>query len=179
MFFNHDNSTKKENVENQEVQQTNEQTATNNNELSICKAELEEWKNKSLRISADFDNYKKRMEKERVFWMHSAQSTLINDILAIVDDFDRASAQAHAMLKPEQQEWMAGFDLIGKALYKMLTKYEVKEITHHTHFDPLYHEAIAQVESPEHQSGAVVQVLQKGFMHKDQVLRPAKVSVAK
>lgn len=175
MFSNHDNSTKTENVENQEVQQT----PVENKELATCKAELEEWKNKSLRISADFDNYKKRMEKERLFWMHSAQSAIINDLLAIVDDFDRASAQAHATLKPEQQEWMAGFDLIGKALYKMLTKYEVKEITYHATFDPLYHEAIAHVESPEHESGAIVQVLQKGFMHKDQVLRPAKVSVAK
>ena len=179
MFLNHDDHTKKETIENQEIQGTQERAAVESNELQACKTELEEWKNKCLRITADFDNYKKRMEKERIFWMHSAQSTLINDILAIVDDFDRASAQAHATLKPEQQEWITGFDMIGKALYKMLAKYDVKEINYHATFDPLYHEAIAQIESPEHESGAVVQVLQKGFMHKDQVLRPAKVSVAK
>lgn len=143
-------------------------------QLQSCTTERNEWKERSLRISADFENYKKRVEKEKLLWMQTAQSTILQDLLAIVDDFDRAFEQ-----KGENGQLLAGFELIYKSLLKMLEKYNIHEIKDIKTFDPLKHEAIMQVESAEHASGDIVKVLQKGYLLKDQIIRPVKVSVAK
>jgi molecular chaperone GrpE len=158
---------------------TQEQTAEKD-DLTACQKELETWKDRSLRITAEFDNYKKRIEREKSSWIKMTQANFIQDILAIVDDFDRALEQAKK--DPSHQEfevWLRGFELTQKSLHKLLQKYDVQEITDHEIFNPQYHEAIMQVDSPEHISGAVVAVLQKGYTFKGEVLRPAKVSVAK
>lgn len=142
-------------------------------QLKECQIQRDEWKERSLRISADFENYKKRTDKEKLLWMQTAQQSVLLDMLTIIDDFDRAfQAQSNV------QE-VAGFQLIYKELQKLLEKYGIKEMPTTKIFDPLFHEAIMQVESPEHASGEIVSVLQKGYMIKDQILRPAKVSVAK
>ena len=79
----------------------------------------------------------------------------------------------------EADVWIAGFEMIQKSLNKLLEKYEVKEISDFQNFDPELHEAIAQVASDEHESGQIVNVVQKGYILKDKILRPAKVTVAK
>lgn len=145
-----------------------------------CSTEITALKESCLRIAADFENYKKRVERDRASWTQMAQSDVILALLPIVDDFDRA-LEAHR--KQEHSEelntWLAGFELINKALYKFLTTHNVTEIVQIIQFDPEFHEAIAQVESPVHEAGQIVSVVQKGYMHKDQVLRPARVTVAK
>ena len=75
--------------------------------------------------------------------------------------------------------WLAGFEMIYQSLEKILTKFGVQEITDFSVFNPKYHEALVQVESDKHKSGQVVQVLQKGYIMHDKVIRPATVSVAK
>lgn len=150
-----------------------------NQALAQCQTELEEWKGRAVRVAADFDNYQKRMEKEKTSWMHVAQSNVFIDLLAIVDDFDRALQQAEKDTTHGTNHLQSGVELIQKNLQKMLEKYGVKEIEQMYTFDPELHEGLVQVDSPDHQTGSIVSVLQKGYTFKNSVLRPAKVSVAR
>lgn len=150
-----------------------------NQQLAACKAEVTLWKEKYLRATADFQNFTKRMEKEQAEWMRTAQIHVLKDVLPLVDDLERACADIRAK---EQQgvdvtALLAALSMITAATTKMLSKYNVKEITENTLFNPNVHEALMSVASPDHTSGQIVAVLQKGYMIHDQVLRPAKVSV--
>lgn len=148
--------------------------------LEACQTVCNEWKDKYIHVSADLQNYKRRIEKEQALWIARAQSDLLLPLLTIVDDFDRALAEHYSREKTaELDQWLKGFELIGKELYKFLHAVGVTEIKDTIYFDPNLHEAIVQVESDKHNSGDIVDVIQKGFMLKDQVLRAAKVTVAK
>ncbi|MFC1842161.1 nucleotide exchange factor GrpE [Candidatus Dependentiae bacterium] len=147
--------------------------------LDSCKKELAETKENLIRVSADLQNFKRRVEKEKMQWISIAQSELIHDLLLIIDDFDRALKQEQKEISKEVQVFLDGFTMIHKSLYKFLEKNKVKEIAQVKTFDPEFHEAISQIDSPEHKSGEIIEVVQKGFVFKDKVLRPAKVVVAK
>jgi molecular chaperone GrpE len=160
-----------ENTVNPEVQTKSEDVQVQ--ALEKCKIELTEWKDRALRISADFENYKRRMAKDQENLYFSLQADTLGGILDIVDNFDRA-------LNAEQaQGSLEGFKLIYKELTKFLEKSGVKEISQVTTFDPELHEAIGQVDSDTHESGSIVSVLQKGYTLRDKVLRPAKVMIAR
>lgn len=148
--------------------------------LTVCRKEVENWKEKYVRVAADLENFSKRVDKERVQWRMSGQSSLLSGILDIVDDFDRAFSQVEkAGVDASAQNWITGFELIHKALHKFLDAHEVVQIPTNIPFNTQYHEALMEVESPDHASGDIVAVLQKGYTFKGQVLRVAKVSVAK
>lgn len=161
-----------ENNQNQMNQTESQENLTQ--QLKECQEQKDNWKDQCLRTAADFENYKKRADKERALWATAAQSAVLSDLIAIVDDFDRAFASLG-----QKNESNAGFELIYKALQKLLEKYGVQEMKEVATFNPEKHEAINQVESADHKSGDIVQVLQKGYTFKNEVLRPAKVSVAK
>lgn len=148
--------------------------------LQQCQAERDSFKEKYARAIADFDNFQKRTDKERMQWMSSAQTAVLNDILSVYDDIERALEQMH---KQEQSQTfasvIAGLEMIKKSVLKTLNKHGVTLMTQITDFDPEMHEALMHVDSQTHTSGQIVAVLQQGFMHKEVVLRPAKVSVAK
>lgn len=156
------------------------QTTAEQTELQACKLELSQMVERAARLQADFENYKRRQEKERANWFTSAQSMIFVDLLSIIDDFERAMAEAQkqSQQNSELEQWITGFSLIEKALSKTLAKFGVTPMAEESTFDPEKHEAIMQVESDQ-ESGSIVGVLQKGYMFKDTVLRPAKVSVAK
>lgn len=145
-------------------------------EHDTCLEQLKQLQQKYIYLQAEIDNYKKRVEKERGQWIQSAQALVLTDILPIVDDFDRALEQAGKT--PELAKHVTGFEMIEKELQKFLRKYDVQEIPYTNTFDAHLHEAIMQTKSDSHQSGDIVQTLQKGYTFKGQVLRPAKVSVA-
>jgi molecular chaperone GrpE len=148
-------------------------------ELESCRQELAQMKDRLQRISADFENFKKRIERDRLLWTDTLEAELIRELLPVVDDFDRALVeQRKASQSPESLSYITGFELIAKGLYKFLTAHNVREITNLTTFDPQFHEAVMSVTSPDHKTGDIVAVLQKGFQYKDVVLRPAKVTVA-
>lgn len=128
------------------------------------------------RLLAEFDNFRKRTEKERVQWMDAAQVTVLKEILAVVDDFERALQAAHQ--QPAEKQDLIGFDLIYKALQKMLTNFGVEELVVGQQFDPELHEALLSTPVQDKASGDIVAVLQKGYRHRGVVIRPAKVSVA-
>jgi molecular chaperone GrpE len=178
-----------ENEKNQTATQP-EETNDLSKQLAECQSQANEWKDRALRTAADYENFKKRSEKERLLWISSAQSAVLLDLISIVDDFDRAfsslpslhlsgSSDSASSGGQARDQSRAGFELIYKSLQKILEKYGIQEIKDLSHFDPTKHEAIMQVESADHKPGDIVQVLQKGYLFKGEVLRPAKVSVAK
>lgn len=161
----------------------NEQVQTNDalkEELESCRVEVAEWKDKFVRLNADFENFKKRMLEQQRLWVGMAQAEILADLLTIVDNFERALAEHEKQEKtPERKVWIEGFALIYQSLITLLHKSGVEEITEHGTFNPIYHEALVQVDSSDHASGTIVEIMQKGYSFKGKVLRPAKVSVAK
>ena len=107
--------------------------------------------------------------------MQTAQVSILKDLLSVVDNFDRALQGKN----DASADVYAGIEMIYKSVIQLLHKYSVKEFANYQAFDPELHEAVMDIESADHQSGQIVQVLEKGFMIKDKVLRPAKVIIAK
>lgn len=154
-------------------------TVTEKDLLDKAQATVTEWTDKYLSLTADFQNYKKRVGQERADWAHDAQKLVFVELLAVIDNFERALEQEKKRENAEGVAWLKGFEMIYQSLEKLMTKFGVQQITDFTTFNPKYHEALVQVESDKHKSGAVVQVMQKGYMMHDKVIRPATVSVAK
>lgn len=157
------------------TEKKNEQGA--DSALENCQAMLSEWQEKYARLTADMDNFKKRTTKERADWAHAERAKTILPLLTIQDNFERAMALEQSPT-PEMQSWFDGISMIYHSFGQYLQNAGVKEVSYDT-FDPEYHEALIQVDSSEHDSGDVVEVMEKGYVLNDKVLRPAKVSVAK
>lgn len=144
-------------------------------------AQLNTLQEKYAYMMADMQNFKNRVEKERIQWATHAQADVIKKLLPIVDNFDRGlqEAEKHAQSLGQQNQDITGFSMIYKSLLKTLTGLGVELMTDFTVFDPEKHEAVMQVESADHKPDDIVAVLENGYMFKGEVLRPAKVSVAK
>jgi molecular chaperone GrpE len=158
---------------------TEESVSSEKEALGKSQAAIAEWAEKYLTLTADFENYKKRVSSERADWAHDAQKRMVLDLLDVVDNFERALEQEKKREDSAGIAWLAGFEMIYQSLEKVLAKYGVQAITDFGVFNPKFHEALMQVESGKHKSGEVVQVLQKGYLMNDKVIRPATVSVAK
>jgi molecular chaperone GrpE len=131
-----------------------------------------------MRLAADFQNYKKRTEKEKSDIYAYANEKFAADLLDVIDNFERAIAQDATTGADEQ--FLEGMRLIMEQLVGVLERNDVKEIdAAGGEFDPNLHHAVQMEESPEHESGKVTRVIQKGYMIRDKVLRPATVIVAK
>jgi len=139
-------------------------------------AEKQDLTNTLVRLQADFENYRKRVEKEQVQARHRGVEHLVEQVLPVLDAFDRALA-AHD--DPAYEDYRKGFELIGKQLWDVLAKQGVHRIEAvGKEFDPNMHHAIEQVETTEHADGEVVEELQPGYTFHHRVLRPAMVRVA-
>ncbi len=146
--------------------------------LEACQKELDDTKNRLMYLSAEFENFKKRTAKEQALWAEQAQDQALLDLLTVVDDLERALSEVESV--PEKMSsHFQGFTLILKSFTQLLSKYGIEVIPDAKEFDPTLFEAVMQQESAEHSSGEIVAVLQKGYLRKGRVLRPAKVSVAK
>lgn len=161
-------------------QQAVEEVSQDGQQLEACRIELDQIRDQLMRERADFENHKKRTERERGQWIRSGQAPLLSGLLDIVDHFDRALAEAEKKDHNAHAEmWQQGFEMIRKELNKYLQAHGVEQMPFESTFNPERHEALMSVESADHQSGEVVAILQKGYLFKGEVLRPAKVSVAK
>jgi molecular chaperone GrpE len=130
-----------------------------------------------LRKTAEFDNFRKRVERDRKDMIDYASADVLGDLLAIVDDFDRALA---ADAPPEAQQFKAGLELIHRQLAELLKKRGVATIDPlGADFDPHVHQAVAYDEVPGAREGEVVGVMAKGYKLGERLLRPALVKVAK
>lgn len=156
-----------------------ETSSKQDTELATCREALAQSTEKYVYLVAEFENFKRRTEREKAQWIAQAQTRLILDLLPIIDDFERAFSELNQKQLPaELTAYFSGFELIARALQKFLSTHNIEEITDLKQFDPEKHEAIMQVVSESHASGDIVSVLQKGYVLKGHVLRPARVSVA-
>ncbi len=139
-------------------------------------AEKQDLTNTLVRLQADFDNYRKRTEKERDQARHRGVENLIEQLLPVLDGFDRALA-AHD--DPAYEDYRKGFELIRKQLWDLLAKQGVHRIESvGKEFDPNVHHAVEHVPTNDYPDGAVIDEFQPGYMFHDRVLRPAMVRVA-
>jgi molecular chaperone GrpE len=146
-------------------------------EASQVKAERDDLYDRLLRKTAEFDNFRKRVERDRKDMIDWAAADVIGDLLTIVDDFDRAMA---APAPPEAQAYKAGLELIQRQLAELLKKRGVSTIEAlGADFDPHQHQAVAYEEVAGAREGEVVGVMAKGYKLGDRLLRPALVRVAK
>jgi molecular chaperone GrpE len=138
--------------------------------------ERDDFKDRWLRKSAEFDNYRKRVERERREQADQSVVELLQELLLVVDDFDRALTVSG----DEGGAYRKGVELIHAKLHDMLRKQGVRPMdVLGSDFDPNVHMAVMHEESPEHREGEVIGELQKGYMLHDRLLRPAMVKVAK
>ena len=145
-------------------------------EPSQIQRERDDYKDRWLRKSAEFDNYRKRVERERREQADQSVVDLLQELLLIVDDFDRALTVSG----DEGGAYRKGVELIHGKLHDMLRKQGVRPMeVLGSDFDPNIHMAVMHEDSPEHREGEVIGELQKGYMLHDRLLRPAMVKVAK
>jgi molecular chaperone GrpE len=130
------------------------------------------------RLKAEFENYKKRIDRERMGFVNLATAGLVKQLLPILDDFERALTSAEG---GKDQKLLEGLNLIYSHFKEALEKEGLREIEAlGKEFDPNLHEAVLQVDAEkEHDDGQVVEVLRKGYVLRDQILRHAMVKVAK
>ena len=167
------------------VEESTEQTQeeSQNDPLAEALAQAEEYKDKYLRAHADFENAKRRLEKDKANAVSYANESFAKDILAVIDSFENALASIESADEENASEVLdkmkEGVNLTYEQLKKILEKNHIKEVCCEGEFNPEVHQAIMQVESDEHEAGDVVQVMQKGYTIKDRILRPAMVSTCK
>ena len=156
--------------------QDNEVTEVDSQTVELQK-QLDEAGQKLLRVQADFDNFRRRTQKEKEELAKYASSKLVENLLPAVDNFDRAIAASASV--QDYEALAKGVDMIFRQL--MSTMEAEGLITMETvgqPFNPEYHQAVMTVETDEYEEGIVVEELQKGYMIKDRVIRPAMVKVS-
>ena len=128
-----------------------------------------------LRLAADFDNYRKRVAREHSELTARANERLVNELLPVLDDRERA---LEAAAEHEEAKLEEGVQLVHRSLAALLERHGLKEIETEGAFDPHVHEALLAQPAEGAEEGSVLQVLQKGYRLGDKVLRPARVIVA-
>ena len=145
-------------------------------QLQKLAAEKQDLTNTLVRLQADFDNYRKRTEKEHDQARHRGVENLVEQLLPVLDGFDRALA-AHD--DPGYEDYRKGFELIRKQLWDLLAKQGVHRIESiGKEFDPNVHHAVEHVPTSDYPDGAVIEEFQPGYTFHHRVLRPAMVRVA-
>ena len=148
-------------------------------ELQLLKDEMAETKNKYLRLYSEFDNYKKRTAKERLAIINTAHSSLMEALLPVLDDFDRARKSSEEK-NTDLKTFKEGFELIYDKFGKVLAQKGLKEMEcgEGSDFDADLHEAISQIPVEKKKlKGKVVDVVEKGYLLDEKVIRFAKVVV--
>ena len=147
-------------------------------EVEALNKEIFNLKEALLRNQADLQNFKRRKEEETERFNKYKNEELVKELLPIVDNFERAISMDDNDLADEVSKFLAGFKLIYTNTVNVLNKYEVKEIkAEGVEFDPTYHHAVLTDHDDNKPAGVVLEVLQKGYMYKDRVIRPAMVKV--
>jgi molecular chaperone GrpE len=153
-------------------------TTVNEESAALAKVqdELAESKDKYIRLYAEFENHRRRTAKEKLEMIQGANEQLIKALLPVVDDFERAEKSIKEL--SEKEAGASGILLIYQKLRKVLEQYGVKAMDVSGEFNPDLHEAITQVPVPdEKKKGQIVDVVEKGYLINDKVIRFAKVVV--
>ena len=143
--------------------------------LAVLTAERDEYLDLVQRVQADFENYRKRAVREQERLVAHAHERLVRELLPILDDLERALEAAE---RHEEAQLVEGVKLVEQSLRSALRKEGLAEIATDGPFDPHVHEALLTQPSDDAESGAVLEVVQRGYRVGDRVVRPAKVIVA-
>ena len=170
----------------QEVKQPEEKTPKKgvlkkkeNKQIEELTAKIKELEDRELRAKAELINYRRRKEEEMSRMLKYSNEDLVKEILPIVDNFERAIGYDDTNLNDELSKFLEGFKMIYCHLVNALEAYEVKAIDgYNKPFDPTYHQAVMTEKVEGVEPGMVVEVLQKGYLLKDKVIRPAMVKVS-
>lgn len=170
----------KEEVQNQDLE-SNETIEDELQELDnsehLLEQKIKELQDQYLRTHADFENVKKRLEKEKSQALEYANEKMLKDMLPVADALEKALESTKMV--DNGDKIAEGLSLTIDNLYKVFNKYGVEVISTDDDFDPNLHDAIMQVANPDKEDGQIAQVLQKGFKYKERILRPAMVSLVK
>ena len=149
-------------------------------EAKVQEAEekAKEAEDKYLRTHADFDNIKKRLEKEKYQAIDYASEKFAKDLLSTIDTLEMALQSATTDGSSDEliEKLKEGIELTIKNVMTTFEKHDIS-VVETDEFDPQVHNAVMQVQSENHENGQIVQVMQKGYMYKDRLLRPAMVSI--
>ena len=170
-----------EEIQEEEVSCENEEVEVVD-EVETLKAKVVELEDQYLRVHAEFENMRKRLEKEKSSAVAYANELFARDMLPILDALDAASAlKENEETKKEElfEKVKEGIDLTVDQFKKSFEKHGIELVDISGEFDPNFHEAVMQVEHEEKNSGEIVQVFQKGYKIKERLLRPAMVSIVK
>ena len=150
------------------------------NEFDLLQEELMQLKDKYARVHADFENIKKRLEREKYTAVEYANEKFAKDIIPVMDSLQGALNSANMEANPEVlfEKLKEGIELTHKQLLSSLEKNGVTMVAHDEPFDPNIHNAIQSVESETVESGQIVQTFQTGYKYKERPLREAMVIVA-
>jgi len=177
-----------ETSENQEVETSNEETTeevvevSSDDKIAELENKVKEEQEKYLRVHADFENIKKRLEREKYQAIEYASEKFAKDLLSPIDTLEMALAAEQAADLPAEEllaKLKEGVELTIKNFYTAFEKHDITTVETDGEFDPNIHDAIMQAQSDEHEDGEIVQVMQKGYMYKERLLRPAMVSICK
>ncbi len=147
-------------------------------QLAQTKAELEKFRDLALRSSADLDNYRKRMSKEREEAIKFANSSFLERLIPILDNFEFGLEAARSASSPVSI--LEGMKMVQKQIQDFLSSAGIEMIdATDQHFDPQLHEAISQEESKQVPDGIVIRQLRRGYKLRDRLIRPANVVVSK
>ena len=154
-----------------------EQSAVSANALAELTNEKNALQDRLLRLAAEFDNYRKRVDRDRRDQADAAVVSAIEDLLPIVDNLERA---LEAPAGEDADSYRQGVELIHRQMLDLLRRRGVTPIESvGTDFDPQVHQAVAHEDSPEHREGEVMEEFRRGYKLGDRLLRPAMVKVAK
>lgn len=171
---------KEEGLEQDSAGEEQGQTETEDVSVQLAKA-LErnrELEDKLLRMAAEQDNFRKRMQRERETALKYAEETILRELLPSLDNLERAVEQCKCT--PDAGAILAGVEMTSKGLLNTLEKFGIKPLAGEGQpFDPNFHEAVAMEASAEVPENQIVQEYQKGYMFKDRLIRAAKVVVSK
>ena len=148
-------------------------------EVEALRGELEALQGQMMRLQADFDNFRRRALKEREEAHQYGHENLVKDLLATVDNLDRAIDHAQRSDGKDFESMLQGVELVRRELLGALANHGVTEIeVAEAAFDPNVHEAVAQKEDDSVPTNTVIEVFQKGYRLRDRLLRPARVVVS-
>jgi molecular chaperone GrpE len=143
-------------------------------QLEEAQAKASEYKDSWLRSQAEFQNYKKRLDRDNEMMYASMKGDIIKKVLPALDDLERALQN-----RPAENAWANGIELIARKLQNMLDVEGVKRIeAEGLEFNPNFHEAISHEPNDQVESGHVIAIVQNGYMLGERVIRPALVRVA-
>jgi len=156
---------------------TSEASTEQDSPLEALRRDKDALQDRLLRTAAEFDNYRKRVERERRDQADAITADALADVIPIIDDLERA---LQAPTGPDVDSLRKGVELIHRQMLELLRKRGVKPIEAvGADFDPRVHESVMSEASPDHREGEVIQQLRRGYMLGDRLLRPAMVKVAK